>query len=155
MSDMLTADPTLIEKVQSDPRYGAAFIRERAKADLRFFCRELLGFKDMNAEHEALCEYLQYDPAPVRLILMPRGTFKSSISTVGDTLWLLANDPNQRLLLYSDATEKAEGFLLGIKNHLLGAVPTSRFRRRWSGSPRPHRPSRSSASRGWRSCRSR
>ena len=128
MSDMLTADPTLIEKVQSDPRYGAAFIRERAKADLRFFCRELLGFKDMNAEHEALCEYLQYDPAPVRLILMPRGTFKSSISTVGDTLWLLANDPNERVLLYSDATEKAEGFLTGIKHHLQGAIQGSLFR---------------------------
>ena len=125
----LTPDQhALQQKVLTDPKYARVLLQEQAKASLRFFCRTILGFSDMNAEHDALCDYLQYDPATVKLMLMPRYTFKSSIITIGHSLWLLANDPNQRLLLYSDATEKAEGFLLGIKNHLLGAVPTSRFR---------------------------
>lgn len=116
------------QKVLTDPAYGAVYLQEQAKQDHRFFCRNIMGFKDMNAEHDALCEYLQYDPAPVRMILMPRGTFKSSVATVGDSLWTLANDPNERLLLYSDATEKAEGFLTGIKHHILGAIQGSLFR---------------------------
>ena len=123
MPDLLTP-----EAIQADPLLTQAFLQEKGKADLRYFCRHLLGFTDMNAEHDALCEFLQYDPAPIRLILMPRYTFKSSIVTIGDTLWSLANNPNERVLLYSDATEKAEGFLLGIKNHLLGLISGSHFR---------------------------
>lgn len=123
----MPADLTL-DAIQADPLLSQAFLQEKGKADLRFFCRDILGFKDMNKEHDALCEFLQHDPARTKLMLMPRYTFKSSIITIGHSLWRLANDPNQRLLLYSDATEKAEGFLLGIKNHLLGLIQGSLFR---------------------------
>src|SRR3990167_4700886 len=122
------SDLTLLTAIHTDPDAATEALQARGRESLAFFCRELLGFTDMNAEHEALCEYLQHDPAPVRLILMPRGTFKSSISTIGDTLWLLANEPNERVLLYSDATEKAEGFLTGIKHHIQGAIQGSLFR---------------------------
>ena len=124
----MLADTDFPAQLEADPILGAAFLAERGKVDFRFFCRELLGFKEMNAEHDALCEFLQEEPAPVKLMLMPRYTFKSSIITIGHTLWTLVNDPNARLLLYSDATEKAEGFLLGIKAHLTGSVPRSLFR---------------------------
>lgn len=118
----------LKQKVLDDPEYGRTFLQEKAKLDLRYFCRIILGFTDMNAEHDALCDFLQHDRATTKLILMPRYTFKSSICTIGHTLWLLLRDPNERVLLASDATEKAEGFLLGIKNHLLGLSHTSKFR---------------------------
>ena len=116
------------QKVLTDPVYGAAFLRERARQDFTFFCRKILGFRDMNAEHEALCEFLQYDPAPIKLMLMPRYTFKSSIITIGHSLWSLLVNPNERLLLYADATEKAEGFLAGVKHHIHGLVQGSLFR---------------------------
>ena len=119
--------PALSTLAHSDAE--VAFLhRERAKRSLAYFCRIILGFRDMNAEHDALCEFLQHDPAPVRLILMPKGTFKSSIATIGDTLWVLTQQPNARILLYSDATEKAEGFLTGIKHHIQGAIQHSFFR---------------------------
>ena len=119
---------TLEQKILTDPLYGQVFLQEKSKLDFTYFCRAILGYADMNAEHDALCEFLQSDPAPIKLMLMPRYTFKSSIITVGHTLWLLANDPNARLLLYADSTEKAEGFLSGIKAHLLGTVQRSVFR---------------------------
>ena len=122
MPETLTKPVLTAEDVMADPKLQIAYLAEMGRQSFRYFCRELLGFHDMNKEHDALCEYLQFDPAPVRMILLPRGTFKSSICTVGDTLHGLANDPNARVLLYSDATEKAEGFLTGIKHHIQGAI---------------------------------
>lgn len=118
----------LIKKIQTDPLYQQAFLQEKCRQSFRYFCREVMGYKDMNAEHDALCDYLQFDPAPNRLILMPRGTFKSFIGTMAHTLWLLANDPNMSILIYSDSTEKAEGFLTDIKNHMQGSIQGSLFR---------------------------
>ena len=99
------------------------------RGSLRLFCREILHYTDMNAEHDALCEFLQEHPARTKLILMPRYTFKSSIVTMGHSLWLLLRDANERILLCSDAAEKAEGFLLGIKNHILGLTSGGDFRK--------------------------
>ena len=118
----------LVEKIKVDPVYQKALLQEMGNASLRYFCRNILGYADMNAEHDALCDYLQYDPAPTRLVLMPRGTFKSFIGTIGNTLWLLANSPNMSVLIYSDSTEKAEGFLTDIKNHIHGQVSGSLFK---------------------------
>lgn len=125
---MTMTQEELKQKCLTDPVYGRVYLQEKAKWDFTWFCRDILGYKDMNAEHEALCEYLQHDPAQTKLMLMPRYTFKSSIITIAHTLWCLIVDPNERILLYSDATEKAEGFLLGIKNHILGQVQGSKFR---------------------------
>ena len=125
------------EKVRTDPIYGAAFLRERSRRDLSYFCREILGYKDMIAEsqallpgysHESLCQLLQHDTQPFKLILMPRYTFKSHVGTIGYALWQLANDPNLRILICSDTNEKAEGFLGGIKNHIHGQIAGSLFR---------------------------
>src|SRR3990167_1412260 len=93
---------TLLQKIQTDPQYGRAYLQEVSRQDFTYFCRDVLGYVDMNAQHEALCEFLQYEPAKVRLILMPRYTFKSSIVTIAKTLWRLLCDPNEKLLLYSD-----------------------------------------------------
>lgn len=54
------------------------------------------------------------------LILMPRGTFKSSIITIGFTLQYLLNDPNARILIDSETYGKAKNFLAEIKGHLEG-----------------------------------
>jgi len=118
----------LIERCTTDVDYGQVYLQTKARESLWYFCHTILGFTDMNAEHEALCEFLQHHPATTKLILMPRYTFKSSIITIGHNLWRLLRDPNEKILLYADATDKAEGFLLGIKNHLLGLSATSKFR---------------------------
>jgi predicted phage terminase large subunit-like protein len=81
----------------------------------------------MNSEHDELCKFL-ISKGLYKLILMPRFTFKSCIVTVGYTLWRLAKDYNLRLLIYSDAASKAEGFLGSITNHITGKVAGSKFR---------------------------
>lgn len=52
------------------------------------------------------------------LILMPRGTFKSSLVTVDFSLQILLNEPNARILIDSETQTKAKAFLFEIKEHL-------------------------------------
>jgi predicted phage terminase large subunit-like protein len=52
------------------------------------------------------------------LLLMPRGTFKTSVITVGFSLQMILNDPNVRILLDSETFSKSKAFLAEIKGHL-------------------------------------
>lgn len=85
-----------------------------------------LGFKDLNSVHKELCSFLD-KPSKFKLVLMPRYTFKSCICSVGMSLYKLNKDRNMRILIYSDANTKAEGFLSSIKDHIEGKVATSNF----------------------------
>jgi hypothetical protein len=100
----------------------------RCSCDFHYFCEVVLGYHDMNDEHLALCQYLQNDPHRFRLVLMPRYTFKSTISDIGYILWKLVRNPDESALIYSDSSTKAAGFLQGIKNHIEGKARHSRFR---------------------------
>ena len=118
---MLTAEQT--DQVKTFTTLGRNF---------SLFCRTVLGYTDMIGEHEQLCGFLQ-SPGTRKLILMPSYTFKSSICTIGYSLWRLTHNDNLRILIYSDTNEKAEGFLNEIKNHLLGMKPQSTFRKVYGG----------------------
>ena len=54
------------------------------------------------------------------LLLMPRGSFKSSVITVGYALQAILHDPNVRILIDSETFSKAKAFLAEIKGHLEG-----------------------------------
>lgn len=99
-----------------------------SKKSFTEFLKNVLGYKDLNDEHRELIHFIDNNKKLFKLILMPRYTFKSSITTIGYTLHKLINNPNTRILIYSDAANKAEGFLTGIKNHILGKVGGSLFR---------------------------
>lgn len=61
----------------------------------------------------------QFDPNRNKLlILMPRGTFKSSIVTIGFTLQYLLNDGDARILIDSETYSKSKDFLAEVKGHL-------------------------------------
>lgn len=105
----------------------------RCKHDLYFLCREILDYTKMTpATHQELCDYAEtilanrpektvegIDPRKnLLLLLLPRGTFKSSVVTVGETLQFLLNEPNGRVLIDSETYSKAKAFLAEIKGHL-------------------------------------
>lgn len=82
--------------------------------------------------HQELCNYAEtvlpnkpeksiegLDPTKnLLLLLLPRGTFKSSVVTIGETLQFLLNEPNGRVLIDSETFSKAKTFLAEIKGHL-------------------------------------
>lgn len=51
-------------------------------------------------------------------IEMPRGTFKSSIVTIGLTIQMILNDSEARVLIDSETYSKAKNFLAEVKGHL-------------------------------------
>lgn len=119
----------------------------KAQTDFFFFCKEVLGYKkdedigyyDLNSVHKELCDFLQHDKKKSKIILMPRHSIKSQIITVGHSLWKLVKNPNLRILIYSDSQTKASGFLSGIKSHIEGKAPNSKFREmypKWETQPR-------------------
>ena len=86
------------------------------------------GFKDLTPTHSELCNFLSTGLEKTKMVLMPRYSFKSTITTIGGILWDLLRNPNMRILIYSDSASKASNFLNGIKAHIEGKSPNSRFR---------------------------
>ncbi len=115
--------------------YGALgqLVARRAKADLFFLCKYILasdrfkaGFSLLDDEHHRpLCNDLmrmwtrkRYDGLKQGYVVeWPRGTMKSTIVCVGFPIWILLNDPNARILIDSEASNKSTNFLKAIKQH--------------------------------------
>ena len=123
-----------------------AQIAQRCRWDLFYLAKYILDYELMEEKvHADLCKYTeallpslppdylrpkvqtgtgmedQFHPKNTNLLLlMPRGTFKSSVVTIGFTLQYILNDPNARILIDSETFSKAKAFLSEIKGHLQG-----------------------------------
>lgn len=112
-------------------------IAKRCQTDLYFLAKEVLGYSKMEPHvHQELCDYttsiLPNPPEPIcpmdpgfdprknlLLLLMPRGTFKSSVVTIAFTLQFFLNEPNARILIDSETFSKSKAFLREISDHLV------------------------------------
>lgn len=111
----------------------------KCKTDLYFLAKEILGYSKMEPHaHQELCDYTtsiltnppptnaiqekhpEFDPRKnLLLLLMPRGTFKSSVVTVAFTMQQLLNEPNIRIMIDSETFSKSKAFLREIIDHLM------------------------------------
>jgi phage terminase large subunit-like protein len=91
-----------------------------AKASLYYFCKYILHFSDMATQpHWELCQFLQkWGFTNDCLILLPRGTFKSSVTSVGFPIWRLLRNRSLRFLLTSGQLENTKNFLSLIRSNL-------------------------------------
>ena len=95
-----------LEDLLSDPG-EVRKLRAYADAHLYFFCKNVLGFKDMVPElHGELCAFLESGELR-KLVLIPRGGLKSSICSIGYVIWRLCRDPNLRIAVISSTQPKA------------------------------------------------
>lgn len=93
----------------------------RAKSDFYFFCKHILGYQKMRPNpHQELCDFVQKKGKRKKLVLMPRGSFKSSVVTVGHALFELVQDPNLRILIAGETQKNAKKFVGEAKTHLEG-----------------------------------
>ncbi len=100
-------------------------VKQLALSDLYYFSKEILGYKLLNGPHEHWCNDLQLsDPETGkqlfkrRLILHPRGTYKSTIYSVAYPLWLVLRNPELSILITNAVADNAQNFLYEIKKHL-------------------------------------
>lgn len=93
-------------------------IAERAKRDLYFMCKVVLGYDALTPHtHGALCRFLDQARVSRRMILMPRTHFKTTIATIADTIRMICCDPDIRVLIISDTATNAKLFMQEISNH--------------------------------------
>jgi len=94
-------------------------LAKKGRDDLYFLSKEVLGYdKCRPTPHKELGDWLAQSKKRTKLILMPRGSFKSTVVTVGYTIQQLIKDPKKTILISSETQNKAIKFVSEIKNHL-------------------------------------
>lgn len=120
-------DPSQMARSERELLAGAVTekMRRRGLQSHFFFCKHILGYGDMAKMHEELCSFTTKRTKKGRLrkrmlILEPRGSFKSSVVTIGYALWRVVQDPNIRILIDSEEFGKSKAFMRETKNHIEG-----------------------------------
>ncbi len=94
-------------------------IAKKGRDDLYYLGKEILGYDRMRPKpHRELGDFLNKSKKRTKLILMPRGSFKSTVVTVAATIQKLIQDPKKTILISSETQANAIKFVSEIKNHL-------------------------------------
>jgi len=102
-------------------------IRKLYRSSLYLVCKGLLGYKDVNKHtHGGTIAALESDTQR-KLIVLPRGSLKSSICDVAYPIWRLLRNYNERILIDSELFGNSSTFLREIKHHLENPDVTSIF----------------------------
>lgn len=111
---------TAIEKMESKHQLDTLRAGEAAlyRKSLFLTAKYLLGYSEVNwRTHGEMIEVLE-GPEKRKLIIMPRGTFKTSIAVVAYPIWLLMNNPNLRIMIDSEIYSNAKRSLREVAQHL-------------------------------------
>lgn len=108
-----------LPKLSIEEQYQLAVegLKEHWLNDFFDFTRDFLCYKDLdNAVHDQFIQVFQSE-SPRKLVVMPRGTFKSTLGSVAYPIWRLLRDPNLTILLDSELYSNSKNFLREIKTH--------------------------------------
>lgn len=104
-----------------------AKLRYRARTDLYWLARDILGMDALiERVHRPICDMFvakkpgkplwEQSEIKERLILAPRGHFKTSLDEADIIQWILL-DPNIRILIMSGKASVAEAMMTNVKGH--------------------------------------
>lgn len=99
----------------------------KAIKSLEFLSRRIVGYKDINKQTHGEIINLLEDSNKRKMIVVPRGSLKSSIACVAYPIWLLIRNPNLRILIDSEIYTNSKNFIREIKAHLESEVMTTLF----------------------------
>jgi hypothetical protein len=92
-------------------------IRDQYKASLYLTAKDLLGYAEVTKyTHLPMIQALQA-PTSRKLLVVPRGCFKSSLGVIAFSIWRLLKDPNERILIDSEVYTNSKNFMREIKGH--------------------------------------
>lgn len=109
--------------------------QERGKRDLFFLAKHILGFDRLQEGLHAPLAYAFQAPngtvlrypdgrerklGKFRMAEMPRGTLKTTLWTVAGAIYIIINDPDARILVYSSSARMAEKPFSQIRQRLEG-----------------------------------
>lgn len=88
------------------------------KNSLYHFAKYCLGYQDITLHtHGRIIESLE-SKNKRKLIVCPRGAFKSSIGVISYALWLIINDSDVRILIDSELFTNSKNFIREIQAHI-------------------------------------
>jgi hypothetical protein len=102
-------------------------VREAALKSLFYTAVHCLGYTDINANTHACIINCLMDSSRRKLLVLPRGSFKSSIACEAFPIWLLLKNPNLRILLDSELYTNSKNFLRKIRALLESEVMVRTF----------------------------
>lgn len=115
---MATDLPGLDESVVRLPSDMREDLAERGKRDLFFLCKGVLGMRDLTPVcHMPLASFIDENPAQMKICLMPRDHFKTSVVTIGGTIQRVLRNPNERCLIANESATNAQRMLRAIRQH--------------------------------------
>lgn len=86
--------------------------------DLKYLCRDILGFQDWDECHDDLAEFLENSKKRFKLILIPREHLKTSVVTIGKAIQHILENPNVSILYSSAILGNSESFLSETREYL-------------------------------------
>lgn len=102
-------------------------MQDHYKENLFDLCRNLLGYPDVNWDtHTGIISALESETKR-KLVVLPRGSLKSSIGIVGYSIWSLIRNPNLRILIDSEVYTNSKNFLREISQHMQAPALTRLF----------------------------
>ena len=112
--DLPDQDPELV----AQPYDVLRDLATEAANNLRFLCSGILGYQDLTEQcHGALCTFVDTNPALLKLILMPRDHFKTTVVTIGGTIQKVIRNPDNTNLICNESSTNAERMLRAIRVH--------------------------------------
>lgn len=124
MSNLLylnsTEEELLVSKSSESTQklYWKDKVANSYRADLFNLAKYGLGYDQMTVRtHKPITDMLM-SPTKKKLLVIPRGCFKSSMASISLPIWLLINDPNRRILIDSELYTNSSRFIREIRGHL-------------------------------------
>lgn len=129
MTDLGAATQGLSEKTCN------LILPEVYKESLFMSAKYLLGVKDLSPKtHSKVISSLEDQTTTRKLLVLPRGTFKTSIASIAYPIWMLMRNPNLRILLDSEIYSNSKNLLREIKGRVT-SPPFSTLFPGWKGDP--------------------
>jgi predicted phage terminase large subunit-like protein len=92
-------------------------LKQEIKNNPFFLIKEILGYQDIVKLHQELIIFTTNKDKEEILILIPRGHFKSSVITIGLSIWFILHNRNIRININNKILDNAKKFLGEIKEH--------------------------------------
>ena len=92
--------------------------RNRCKEDLHYLAKEVLGYSRVTDHyHKDMAMDIDTPKYRFKLLLHPRGHFKSTIGTEARSIQKLVRNPNERILITNAKLDNSRKFLRAISHH--------------------------------------
>ena len=114
----------VIDAILKEKELQDNFLRQEAPKNLYIFNKYVLKADEGENKvplapfHKELCRFTQDSTDKKKLILVPRMHLKSTLVTVGYSIFRIIQNPNIRILIISGTYENAADFIGAIKDHL-------------------------------------